>query len=156
MLVRLLLVLTAVPLAELMLLVWIAEHTSLGFTVALVLVTGAVGAWLARWQGITALRRIEEDLRKHRMPTDAIIDGVLVLVAGVMLVTPGVMTDSLGLLLLLPPTRRLFKASMRAYLKGRVTVYRRQASDEAPFGEPFDHDQIIEGHILEQPSDDAV
>lgn len=156
MLFRLLLLLTIIPTVELMLLLWIAQHTSIGFTFALVVVTGVIGAYLARWQGVAAIRRIEEELDHRRMPADAIFDGALILVAGVLLITPGVMTDASGLLLLFPPTRRLVKAWLRHYWKGHFTVHRYRRDGYIPEDRPSDHDQIIEGKVVEaSPGEDA-
>ena len=109
MLFRLLLLMTVIPLLELWLLFEIADRTSGWFAFGLVLVTGAVGASLARWQGWRAMQRIQRELSQGQMPGGALLDGLLIFVAGVVLVTPGVMTDAVGFLLLIPPTRALAK-----------------------------------------------
>jgi len=105
MFLRLLLLFTIVPLVELFLLVKLGTVVGVGPTIALVLFTGILGAWLARQQGLDVLRRVNEDLSQGRMPTEAIMDGVLILIAGAVLLTPGLLTDALGFVLLIPRTR---------------------------------------------------
>src|SRR3972149_4678710 len=117
MLFYLFLLFTLVPLVELALLIWIGGQTSIGFTIALVLTTGIVGAALARWQGWRTRARIQDELHAGRMPADALVDGLLILVAGLLLVTPGVLTDAVGFSLLIPPLRTLVKRSVSAWLR---------------------------------------
>jgi UPF0716 protein FxsA len=105
MFLRLLLLFTIVPLVELFLLVKLGTVVGVGPTIALVLFTGILGAWLARQQGLEVLRRVNEDLSQGRMPTEALMDGVLILIAGAVLLTPGLLTDALGFVLLIPRTR---------------------------------------------------
>jgi len=105
MFLRLLLLFTIVPLVELFLLVKLGTVVGVGPTIALVLFTGILGAWLARQQGLDVLRRVNEDLSQGRMPTEALMDGVLILIAGAVLLTPGLLTDALGFVLLIPRTR---------------------------------------------------
>ena len=105
MFLRLLLLFTIVPLVELFLLVKLGTVVGVGPTVALVIFTGILGAWLARQQGLEVLRRVNEDLSQGRMPTEALMDGVLILIAGAVLLTPGLLTDALGFVLLIPRTR---------------------------------------------------
>jgi len=164
MLFRLLLLFTVVPLVELWLLFGIAKRTSIWFTIALVLVTGFVGAALARWQGWRTVTRIQDELRQGHLPAGALVDGVLILVAGVLLITPGVLTDSLGFLLLIPPCRTLVKAYLARRFQYRIQTYRdgfrAQAwSDSArsPFDDgPFESDQIIDSHVIDaEPPDDV-
>jgi UPF0716 protein FxsA len=121
MLFRLLLLFTIVPLVELVILLILADATTWWFTIGLVLVTGIIGASLARWQGFRTVRRIQDDLRRKRIPADALLDGLLILIAGALLVTPGILTDIAGFLLLTPPFRSVLKRRMRS----RMTVFSR-------------------------------
>ena len=105
---------TVVPLVELALLIWIGGQTVWWLPIAMVVLTGIAGAVLARWQGLRALQRIQDDLQAGRMPADAVVDGVLILVAGILLVTPGVITDIVGVALLIPPLRSLMKRGAMA------------------------------------------
>jgi UPF0716 protein FxsA len=79
-------------------------------TFMLVMVTGVVGAWMARAEGFRVLRSWQSALAEGRIPADGVVSGALVLVGGVLLVTPGVLTDMVGFALLFPPTRRLLAA----------------------------------------------
>jgi UPF0716 protein FxsA len=121
-LLRLFLLLTIVPFVELLILLRIAERFEWGPTIALVIVTGAVGAWLARREGLKALSRIQTELERGVMPTTAMVDGVLILAAGLVLVTPGVLTDLLGLGLLVPPLRRRVRKRLIESFKKRIVV----------------------------------
>ena len=105
MFLRLLLLFTIVPLLELFLLVKLGAVVGVGPTVALVIFTGVLGAWLARQQGLGVLRRLSEDLAKGRLPAETLVDGLLILIAGAVLLTPGLLTDALGFLLLVPKSR---------------------------------------------------
>ena len=120
MFLRLLLLLTIVPLVELVILLRLAEWLRWDGTIALVLLTGVLGAWLARHEGLKALDRIQTDLAAGVTPAAAVVDGVLILVAGLVLVTPGVLTDLCGFALLVPPIRRWIGRRLAAAFKRRV------------------------------------
>ncbi|MCH8859086.1 MAG: FxsA family protein, partial [Proteobacteria bacterium] len=105
--VRLLLLLTVVPFVELMILLRLAEWLRWDGTIALVVFTGVLGAWLARREGLKAITKIQADLAAGVAPAGAVVDGLLILVAGIVLVTPGILTDLCGFGLLIPPVRRL-------------------------------------------------
>jgi UPF0716 protein FxsA len=109
MFLRLLLLFTVVPLLELFLLVKLGTVVGVGPTIALVIFTGVLGAWLARQQGLGVLRRLRAELEAGRLPAGALIDGLLILVAGAVLLTPGLLTDALGVVLLVPPSRAVVR-----------------------------------------------
>jgi UPF0716 protein FxsA len=119
MFLRLLLLFTIVPLVELFLLVKLGTVVGVGPTVALVIFTGVLGAWLARQQGLGVLRRLSEDLAEGRLPAEALIDGLLILIAGAVLLTPGLLTDALGFLLLVPQSRAVVHRAAVARFKRR-------------------------------------
>ena len=98
MILKLLLLFTVVPIVELALLIELGKATSLGTTLAVVVGTGLLGAWLARREGLRTWRAIESRLQEGRMPSDELVDGLLILVACVVLVTPGLITDAQSLL----------------------------------------------------------
>ena len=127
MLGKLLLLFVVVPLVELVLLLQIGELVGLWITIAIVIATGFAGAFLARLVGLRTLGRIRETLEAGRVPTTDLIDGVVVLVAGAMLLTPGVLTDATALFLLTPPGRALVRRYLRrrverAVARGAVTI----------------------------------
>ncbi len=120
MFLRLLLLFTFLPLIELYLLLTIGSYLGAGPTILLVLGTGMAGAYLARLEGWRIWRKIQTEWQRGVTPTHELIDGVLILVAGLLLITPGVLTDALGLGLLFPPTRSALKLSLRRALEKRV------------------------------------
>ncbi|MFQ5916731.1 MAG: FxsA family protein [Candidatus Binatia bacterium] len=113
MLARLFLLFTIVPLAELYLLIKIGSYMGAFNTILLILITGILGALLARLEGLRTLRQITLSLNQGIVPAEELVDSVLIFVAGIVLVTPGVLTDAMGLLLLFPYTRTIFKRWLR-------------------------------------------
>lgn len=122
MLGKLLLLFTVIPVVELYLLITIGQNVGAGPTIALVLGTGFLGAWLARREGSRVLRSWQGSLARGELPKEGVVSSVLVLVGGVLLVTPGVVTDVMGLLLLLPWTRRWVAGAIRKRLEQRLAV----------------------------------
>jgi UPF0716 protein FxsA len=103
---RLFLLFTLVPLAELFLLIEIGGMVGVLPTIGLIAATGMLGAYLAKREGRKALASYQEALANGRMPEDGIVSALLILVGGVLLIAPGVITDVLGLALMIPPIRR--------------------------------------------------
>ena len=136
---RLFLLLALVPLAEIWLLMELADRTSWLTTIAVVLLTGAMGIGLVRWQGIKTIQEIQRQLAAGQSPSKTIVSGVLILVAGAMLLTPGLLTDTAGFLLLIPAVRsafatylqRRFVSSVSA--KFRSSVWVQSASSGSSF-----------------------
>ena len=82
-------------------------------TIFLVIVTGVLGASLARSQGMWIWLEIQHELSQGNMPADKLVDGLLILIGGIVLLTPGLLTDIFGFMLLIPITRNLFKSAIR-------------------------------------------
>ena len=122
MLFRLAAVFVLVPLAELALLVWLGGRVGLLPTIALVVVTGILGAALARQQGLATWRRFQQALAAGRPPHHEVLEGLLVLLAGAVLLTPGLLTDLTGFALLVPPLRRAVAARLARRFAARFTV----------------------------------
>lgn len=123
----------AMPMIELALLIQVGQWVGAPRTIALVIVTGVVGAWLARQQGAQVLRRLQQDLVRGETPAPLLIDGALILVAGLLLITPGILTDGIGFLLLIPVTRREIRVWMRRWLEKKL----RDGSLRIHFGGPM-------------------
>lgn len=119
---RLLVLFTVLPVLELALLIKIGRLIDVGPTIGLVVVTGVVGAALARHQGLRTLRRIQEDLAHGQMPATELVNGLMILVAGAVLITPGVITDAVGFALLIPPIRSLLRKRVVSYFKKRAVI----------------------------------
>jgi UPF0716 protein FxsA len=115
-------------LLELYILIKIGGHIGGLNTVLLVLITAALGAWLARLQGLRTLQQIQASLARGQIPAEEMIDGVLILAGGILLLTPGVLTDLFALILLFPYTRTHFKRWLRRRFdrmvaSGQVRLY---------------------------------
>lgn len=153
MLGRLFLLFTVVTLVEMFLLVKLASWMGFFSTVALVLVTGALGAWAARRQGLRVLVTLREELASGRMPTGSLVAGLCVVIAGALLMTPGILTDVVGFALLFPIAQRPIQAALTAAFQrwlaeGRATVVHQRTvvfgrppagagPAASPFGERF-------------------
>jgi len=120
MLLRLLLLFTIVPLVELYLLIRLGTYIGAVETIAIVIGTGVVGGLLARSQGLAVVNRVRTDLNQGRVPAESLFDGLLILVSGAMLITPGLMTDGLGLFFLIPWTRQAFKSWLKRKVQEKV------------------------------------
>ncbi len=104
---RILILLTVVPLAELALLLEVGRQIGTMQTISIVLVTGVVGAFFASREEAAAIRRIRREVGGGQIPSQALLNAGIVLVGGLLLITPGLMTDAVGFACLLNPTRRL-------------------------------------------------
>lgn len=113
MFLRLFLLFTLVPLVELALLIRIGGLIGAGPTLGLVLVTGAAGAWLARREGLRSWLAVQREMGAGRVPGVELVHGMIILLAGALLVTPGVLTDAVGFALLARPVRRRVIAKLR-------------------------------------------
>ena len=119
-LLKLFILFTAMPVLELMLMIEVGAQVGVFNTIALCLLTGFVGASLARSQGAEVVRRMQATLQRGGLPAQELLDGVLILMAGVVLLTPGFVTDALGILLLLPPTRAIVRLMAFRWIKARM------------------------------------
>ncbi len=119
MFLRLALLFTIVPLVELYLLIEVGRIIGVQATIVIVVLTGLLGAWLARVQGLRVLRQVQANLKAGQLPTDAIVDGLLILIAAAVLLTPGLITDSVGFLLLIPAGRKMVRKAVRKSIVGQ-------------------------------------
>ena len=119
MLLKLFLAFTIIPIIEIYLLIEIGSLFGALTAVTLVILTGFLGAFLARMRGLQTLYRIQESLREGRMPSGELLDALLIVIAGLVLLTPGFLTDSAGFLLLIPATRNAIKYWLRRQIELR-------------------------------------
>ena len=119
MLLKLFLAFTIIPIIEIYLLIEIGSMFGALTAITLVILTGFLGAFLARMQGLQTLYRIQESLREGRMPSGELLDALLIVIAGLVLLTPGFLTDSAGFLLLIPSTRNAIKNWLRRQIELR-------------------------------------
>ena len=113
MLLKLFLAFTLIPFLELYLLIKIGALLGAFNTLLIVIVTGFLGAYLARLQGLKTMMRVRESLNRGELPAEDMLDALLIFVAGIVLLTPGFITDIAGIAILIPNTRFLFKRWLR-------------------------------------------
>ena len=158
MLFRLILLFTLIPLVEAALLFYIAEHTSWIFTLTLIVVTGVVGAALARHEGWRCVQTIQDRMRRGELPADSLFDGVLILIAGAVLITPGILTDITGFLLLIPQFRRVIRRRLGAYAKSRIHIMRPDGTaytaEETPGEERRGGSKIIDVKLTDEDEEE--
>jgi UPF0716 protein FxsA len=109
-----------VPLVELALLIKLGTHLGVAATLLIVIGTGIAGAALARSQGFAILSRIQVDLEAGHLPADELVNGACVLAGGLLLLTPGILTDTVGFSLLIPPSRELIKEAAKRYIQKKL------------------------------------
>lgn len=120
MLLKLILIFTIVPFIELSLLIELGSVIGTLPTILVVVITGVIGAFMARIAGLSVLFKIQDNLRQGIFPRDELFDGVLILIGGAFLLTPGLLTDALGFFLLLPLGRSAVKRWVQEILKRRI------------------------------------
>jgi UPF0716 protein FxsA len=146
-----------IPTVELTLLILFGNITGGPFwPVVLVLGTGFLGAALSRWQGAGVYWRIQSELRAGKLPTTSLLDGFLILVAGLLLITPGILSDLVGISLLIPPIRLLYRALAIRWIKRYFQLPSFPMSGMAP-GEMMMDDahsprrsQVIDSYVIEK------
>ena len=117
MFLRLLWLFTIVPVVELFILIKVGKHLGTMNTIVIIIVTGVLGAYLAKSQGLITLSKIRQQLAGGQMPGKELGHGILILIGGVMLITPGFITDIVGLSLVLPLTRFFWMKLVTRYFK---------------------------------------
>ena len=122
MLLRLFLLFTIIPIAELYLLVIVGEKIGMLNTIIIVILTGMIGASFAKAQGGMVLGKIKTDLNQGKMPGKELLEGGLILAGGIMLITPGIMTDFLGFSLIFPFTRIFYSKLLFKFFKNKFTI----------------------------------
>ena len=150
------------PALELALLLEVGSRIGTLTTLGLIALTGVIGASLARWQGFSVLRRLQSEAAQGRLPAGPIADGVLILVAGALLITPGLLTDAFGFALLVPAFRELIKLTVwrrvdRAITEGRAHI-RTQGFSDGRSGQPGTDKPIIDISDVEPiaPNDKTI
>ena len=128
MFLRLILLFTLLPIIELALLLRINQSIGILYTMLLVIITGIAGAWLAKSEGRSIITRIRVEMNQGRMPGDELVNGLCVLIGGAFLLTPGIITDISGFLLIFPVTRSFIKSQIKTKMSqmikdGSVNVY---------------------------------
>jgi UPF0716 protein FxsA len=110
------------PMIELYLLIQIGRATSAWTALAIVILTGVFGAALARREGLKTYHRIRGELAAGHLPSDGLVDALLILVAGALLITPGLISDTIGIALLIPPVRHRIREHLKRRFRTRFTI----------------------------------
>lgn len=134
---RILLLLIGLPLLELWLLIELGSVIGATWTILLIIGTSIIGAQLVRLQGLGVMRRVREHQRRSEMPAVPMLEGLALLIAGFCLILPGLITDAIGFLLLIPPLRRWAARGLLA----RVVIVQ-------PAGSPGRHDNAGREHTV--------
>ena len=111
-----------VPIIELYIIVQVASSMGVMETIGLLILISVIGAWLVRAQGLAVLGRVQGQLAQGNVPGKELVDGLLILLAGALMLTPGFMTDAFGLLLLMPPTRAVVRTILIHRYRDRVVL----------------------------------
>ena len=148
MLMTLIALFVVIPWLELTLLLLVGHRIGVLPTLGIIILTGVSGAWLARSQGVRAWRRVHEALASGRVPAGELVEGLLVLIAGVLLLTPGFFTDTVGFALLVPVIRAGAATLLLSHFSRRVScrTYRMDPGPEPD--ENYRDPDTIEGRAL--------
>ncbi len=123
MMLLLFLLFIVVPIAELYVIIKVAQNTGVFNSILLLILVSFIGAWLVRAQGIGIIQKIKTQLTMGQIPNKELVDGGLVLFAGALMLTPGFITDALGLLLLFPLTRPIFRGLIISRFKQKTSIF---------------------------------
>jgi UPF0716 protein FxsA len=123
-LLLLVLIFIVLPIAELYVIIQVGGLIGAGPTIAILILDSLIGAWLWRHQGRAAWRRFNAALREGRVPAREVLDGTLIIFGGALLITPGFISDVVGILLLLPPTRAVVRRMLVGIFSRRFVVAR--------------------------------
>jgi UPF0716 protein FxsA len=120
MLLRLLLIFIITPILEMAILMKLGNYIGIWQTIGIVVITGFIGASLAKRQGLRIYRNIKESLYSGELPHNHLIEGLLILIGGALLITPGILTDAVGFILVLPWTRKLVREKLKRYFGRKI------------------------------------
>jgi UPF0716 protein FxsA len=153
---RLLLLFIVVPLVELFLLIKVGTRIGLWPTLGIVVVTAFIGAALTRMQGAATMLKAQAALREGRMPHAEVLDGLMIVLAGAVLLTPGFLTDAFGFSLLIPPVRAAVRKKIAAAFRKRVRIISTVAGDASLEGGSSrrwtDDDNVIDVEAVDADS----
>jgi UPF0716 protein FxsA len=117
---KLLILFVIIPVTELYILIEVGKKIGSLTTIGIIILTGIIGAYLVKSQGFMILRKIQNDLNEGIMPGDSLIQGVIILAGGILLLTPGFVTDTVGFIFLIPISRNIVKKYLLKWLKGKI------------------------------------
>lgn len=145
-----LLIFIIVPFAEIMLLLKVSQYIGAMTTVGLVLLTAFLGVNLLKRQGLSTLSKFQQRLQSGQIPAQEMVEGMLIAFSGALLLTPGFITDTIGLAGLLPPVRALIAKRILKSGKGFIgmSTFSAQTGFRQP-GSPFESGNTVDGEIID-------
>lgn len=144
-----------VPLIELYILLEVGEIIGAGITFLIIIATAFIGTRLVRQQGLSTWHSIQQQMQMGQIPAQSLFDGICILVSGVLLITPGFITDIVGMLLLTPPFRIALYAQVGRHIKVRTmgaphgSPFSQQNSAQSPFEQKSFEQNPRQGETLE-------
>ncbi|WP_435769848.1 FxsA family protein [Nocardioides sp. SYSU DS0651] len=136
------------PILEIVVLIQVGQVIGPWWTILLLVADSVVGAWLMKREGLRAWRALRERLETGRMPHRELVDGALVVLGGALMLTPGFVTDALGILLILPVTRPAFRRLLMAYTVNRVVGSVKTTPRPGPTDGP-----VVRGEVVDEGPD---
>lgn len=133
------------PILEIAVFIDVGERIGLLNTIAIVILTAIAGTALLRWQGLSVLGRAQESLRENRFPMEEVFDGLCLVFAGALLLTPGFVTDGIGFLLFAPPVRQLLKRVGVRFVSKRAHAFQSSQS-RSPYGPA---NNVVDGEYVD-------
>ncbi len=121
MLFKLFLLFSVIPVIELAILIEIASFMAIAPTVIIVILTAIIGAYMVRLEGLGVLYRIQNNMQQGTFPADELISGMMILIAGALLLTPGFFTDIIGFLMVIPVSRNFIKDIVKKYIEKNIS-----------------------------------
>jgi len=148
---RLLLLFIVVPFVELVLLLTVGAEIGVAATLAIIVVTAIIGASLTKMQGAATMAKAQRALNEGRMPHSEVMDGLMIIIAGAVLLTPGFLTDAFGFSLLVPGVRSFVRKRLAVAFKSRVQMVGPGGVVVEPSssGGQFDDDNVIEAEVVD-------
>ena len=117
---KILILFVIVPVTELYILIEVGKKIGSLSIIGIIILTGIIGAYLVKSQGFMILRKIQNDLNEGIMPGDSLIQGAIILAGGILLLTPGFVTDIVGFIFLIPVSRNIVKKYLLKWLQGKI------------------------------------
>ena len=145
---KLLILFILVPVAELYLFITLGDQLGLGNTLAIIFVTAILGAALTKSQGRRAMLKFQQATNEGRMPAREAIDGLMILLAGAVLITPGFLTDAVGFLLLVPPVRTVVAGYLGKRLKEKIQIVTPGMPPQSP-QEQVPQSKLDDGNVID-------
>jgi|TARA_B100001250_G_scaffold414293_1_gene451770 UPF0716 protein FxsA len=147
---RLLILFISVPIIELFLLIEVGKKISWELTVLIIFITAIIGARLTKIQGSQTIRNVQSALRMGKIPHREVLDGLMILVAGAILLTPGFLTDFVGFCLLIPKLRSYLREFLKNFLKNKMIVRTSAGFNQNKTASNWENNEsVIDAEIIE-------